>query len=137
VQSGFGNFYKSFTPMSRGRWWGYDPRNRIRLDIIIGHVSLMRDYGKKPCEEFGIENETKQKLEPWELPMWVFEDAVFLGFEGDIKFERDSANQAQVSLPFVFKRVYLVDMIGEENASNYTFGHKTDTRNSLDLPLKE
>ena len=108
-----------------------------KVDVLVNHVSLMRDYGARVVEEFqtyayNLEWNTK----PDEMPFWVFEDVTFLGVEGELKFERESANQAQVGLPFVFRRVYLVDMTGEDTATGNTYGHGPGTRESLDAPLK-
>jgi hypothetical protein len=131
VKTGLGTSLGELIPETRKK--NYNSQSMYmnpRIDLMVSHVSLMRDYNSMLTEKFERPDILQWKLPPDQLPFWVFEDIKFLGNEGDIKFERETANTNQITIPFIYRRLYLVDMTGEENPSLHTYGEGKNTRGS-------
>jgi hypothetical protein len=89
---------------------------KVRIDLIIKHQKLQnlpafetlkQAWGMsdgKPAEQADSDVMNFGGLSSPELPLWLFEDVNFLGQGTDLVFDRDSANIAEISYPFLFKR---------------------------------
>jgi hypothetical protein len=128
VRTAPGSYLNELTAEPRKRnYINTSVNNNTRIDLLVSHISLMRDYDSEVVK---VTNhpELQWKLQPDQLPFWVFEDIKFLGNDGDIKFDRESANTGQMNLPFIFRRVYLMDMTGDERPSYANYGEGLNTR---------
>jgi hypothetical protein len=45
------------------------------------------------------------------MPYFVFENVRFLGFEGSLQFDQTTANVFQMTIPFMYRRSYKIDLM--------------------------